>query len=501
VSDRKPGADRGSSSGPTRRRFLRGLGGVALALPFLELYADKPAVAQATTKPKRYVFAFGGTSLGIAGIDRVSPSAEGALAGQLSRGLAPLGTAGVADVTSIVSGLKIPWGADGAIPAGGRYVAFHSSTPCPLASGVRTSPGDERLKGPTSDWVLAPTIAGDTKNPVLAYRVQAAFYRGSNGTGGTRGMLSARMNGATLEEVPPVSSPRTAFASLTTGFIPPDPADAARARFLLERRASVADLVRGDTERLIPKLGAADKIRLQRHLDELRALEKRLEAVDLPESCVVPGDPGDDPAIGGPVENGQQGSGGGYDSMAAYSDEEKRASVFVDLIHFAMACDISRIANLMFTYSQCFLNMNPIYGYPTDLHEMGHYSMGGGETGANAVADGVAWHVKHWANLMKKLRETEDFDGTSMLDSTAMILCFEGGLGYDPEQDQQGSVHSSENMVVLIGGKAGGLHKSPGQHIRKPDHHPVEVINTAMKALGGPSQLGEVSGTIDELFV
>jgi hypothetical protein len=86
-----------------------------------------------------------------------------------------------------------------------------------------------------------------------------------------------------------------------------------------------------------------------------------------------------------------------------------------------------------------------------------------------------------------------------MLDSTAMILCFEGGIGFDPEQGNMGEAHSTENMVVLIGGRAGGLHSSPGRHIRRQDEHPVKVINTAMKAVGVDQQLGEVPGTFDEL--
>jgi hypothetical protein len=484
-----------------RRRFLQGIGGVALALPFLEIFQSKQAGAAPTSKPLRYVFAFGGSSIGMDGGQKVAPATEGQLSSLITRGTQPLADLGVDDVTSLVSGLKIPWGAT--IPSGGRYIGFHASSTCPLASGMRSgSDGDETLQGPTSDWVVADTIAGDTPNKVLTYRVQAAFYRGSNGTGGTRGLLSARMNNGVLEEVPPTSSPKVAFQSITTGFVPPDPALAAEAQRLLARRKSVIDLVRGDTDKLIPRLGKADQVRMQRHFDELRALETRLDALQPPDSpsCTLPADPGDDDPIGGAVENGMQGVGGGYDSTAAYSNEEKRASVMVDLIHFAFACDLSRVANLMFTYSQCFLNMNPLYGYPTDLHEMSHFSMGGGDAGQTAVADGIAWHVKHWATLMKKLRDTEDVDGSSILDSTAMILCFEGGIGYDPEQDQQGSPHSTENMAVLIGGKAGGLHTSPGKHLIRQDEHPTKVINTAMKAVGVDQNLGEVSGTFDELF-
>lgn len=485
-----------------RRRFLRGLGGIALGLPFLEALDVRKASAGGQSKPRRYIFSFGGSSTGIDGMDAVVPGSEGAIGGLVTRGIQPIADLGITDLVSLVSGLEIPYGADDAIPAGGRYIQWHSSSPCPLASGMRCLPQDEELQGPTSDWVVAPVIAEGLATQVLAYRVQAAFYRGSNSTTGTRGLLSARMNNGNLERVPPISSIKTAYQGLITAFIPPDPGEAEAARFLLERRKSVIDLVRGDTETLLPKLSASDRVRLERHFDELRGLENRLAAIQPPDSaaCQPVEDPGDDPPIGGAVENGEQGSGGGYDSGAAYSNEELRATVMTDLIHMAFACDMARVANLLFTYSQCFLNMNPIYGHPTDLHEMSHYSMGGGQAGADAMADGIAWHVKHWGRLLQKLRDTEDFDGSSMIDSTSAILCFEGGWGWDPEQAQEGSAHSSENMVVLIGGKAGGLNGSGGQHLRKTGEHPVKVINTAMKAVGVDQSLGEVSGTFDELL-
>jgi hypothetical protein len=489
--------------GRSRRRFLRGVGGFALALPFLEVFAPKRAGAGPSNNPRRYIFSFGGSSLGIDGQDSVAPTAEGPIGSVITRGLQPIVGLGLSDAVSCVSGLSIPYGPDNAIPAGGRYIAWHASSTCPLATGMRTNPGDESLTGPTSDWVVANQIAQGVPNQVLAYRVQAAFYRGSNGTDGTRGLISARMNGNTLEEVPPTSSIKTAYQSLISGFTPPDPEDAARAKFLLERRKSVIDLVRGDTEKLVPRLGAADKIRLERHLDELRGLETRLNAIAPPDTaaCQPVADPGDDPAIGGAVENGEQGTGGYTDENAAYSNEELRATVMTDLIHMAFACDMARVANLMFTYSQCFLNMRALFGHPTDLHEMSHYSMGGNQAGADAMADGISWHVKHWGRLLQKLRDTEDFDGSSMLETTSAILCFEGGWGYDPEQDAQGSAHSSDNMVVLIGGKAGGLNRSGGQAIRRVGEHPVKVINTAMRAVGVNQDLGEVSGHYPELLL
>lgn len=484
-----------------RRAFLRGAGGVVLALPFLEYFATKPVLA--APPPKRYVFAFGGTSIGFSGGDSVTPLQAGPLAGNLSIGLQPLADYNVTDVVSAVSGLYIPW-SDNPGP-GERVIQWHSSTPAILASGLRSALGGahENLQGPTSDQIVAETLHAGTDKNVLAYRVQAAYYRGENGTGGARGTISARMVNGSLEDVPPISSPLVAYSALFGNFVPADPKEAEKAKFLLERRKSIIDLVKTDAENLIGKLGAADKVRMQRHFDELRALEIKLNQTQPPatSTCMQLPDPGADAPIGDAVEPPASGNyTDAYAAGGAYSDEEARATIMGDLIYMAFVCDISRVASFMFTYAQCFLNMKPITGDPSDLHEMSHYSMGGGKTGQDALAKGVAWHVKHWARLIQRLRDVQDSDGTPILDNTALIMAFEGGWGQDPEQGNMGEAHSSENMMMLIGGKAGGLHKTPGQHLKATGRHPVEVVNTAMKAVGVDKPLGEVSGTFDELF-
>ncbi len=484
-----------------RRAFLRGAGGLVLALPFLEFYATKPVLAAGPSN--RYVFSFAGTSIGFSGGDSVTPLNEGPLAGNLSIGLQPLADFGVTDVVSAVSGLYIPW-SDNPGP-GGRVIQWHSSTPAILATGIRSAlnGNHEYLQGPTTDQIVAETLHAGTMKDVLAYRVQAAYYRGENGTGGARGTISARMVNGMLEEVPPISSPLVAYNALFGNFVPTDPKEAEKAKFLLERRKSVIDLVKNDAQNLIGKLGAADKIRMQRHFDELRALEIKLNQIQPPSTptCMQLPDPGPDAPIGDAVEPPASGNyTDAYAAGGAYSDEEARANIMGDLIYMAFVCDISRVASFMFTYAQCFLNMKPITGDPSDLHEMSHYSMGGGKTGQDALAKGVGWHVKHWARLIQRLRDVQDSDGSPILDNTGLVLAFEGGWGEDPEQGNMGEAHSSENMLMLIGGKAGGLHKTPGRHIKATGRHPVEVVNTAMKAVGVDKQMGEVSGTFDELF-
>jgi uncharacterized protein DUF1552 len=483
-----------------RRHVLRGLGGITMALPFLEWFMPKNA--QAAPLPKRYVFMFAGFSIGSYGGDKMAPLAEGPLAGNLTRGLLPLGDAGITDVVSMVSGLEIPVDYDP--PVAGRPASFHSTSHQVLSTGVRFD-GSGELAGPSSDWVAAATIAEDTIAPVLTYRAQPSFYRVGSGDGGTDGVISARINSmGDLEQVPPITSPRVAYESLFSGFTPPDPALAEEAKRLLAMRSSVVDLVADHAETLIPRLGKADQIRMQRHFDELRSLEKRLEAMDLPDgpACTLLPHPGDDPPIGDAIDP----SGGGdynayYTNANGYSDEELRATIMTDLVHMAIACDISRVASFMLTHAQCFMNMYTLLNLPSDLHEITHGSIGNNEGEMqDALADCAAWHVKHYARLIQKLRDTEDIDGTSLLENTAAVLAFEGGWGFDLESGEPLSPHSTENMVMLVGGRAGGLHATPGRHIKAQGVHPTAVLNTALKAVGVPDTLGEVTGTVDELF-
>jgi hypothetical protein len=480
----------------SRRKVLRGLGGIAVGLPFLELF--RPKLALAAPAPLRYVIGFGGSSLGMDGSCEVTTlPMQGPLGGMpLNIALQPLADEGVTDYASWISGMKIPWSAN---PTGSeRAIGFHASSPCPLLSGTASSTNTEQIQGETSDWMVAKALGGPTltTRPVLTYRVQPAYYRGSNSTTGTRGTMSVRDNNGQLEQNPPQINPQVAFQDLFTGFIPPDPAEAAAAQFLLARRRSVIDLVKGDAERLIPRLGARDKQRMERHFDELRRLENRLNALNPGggAECAMLPDPGSFP-IGTAVDDNN------YNNTNAYSDEEARATVMADLIHMAFVCDLSRVGAWMFTYSQCFMNLNPIFGITSDLHECSHFGAGNCQNGGpEAVATGLSWHVKHFARLAKMLDDSIDIDGNTILDNTAMVLVFEGGHGYDPEGDKTGSAHSTENMGALIMGKAGGLHASPGQHIVATDTHPATVITTALSALGLPAQLGAVSGTIPGLI-
>lgn len=487
----------------SRRTLLRGAGGVMVGLPLLESMLDgHPARAQ-TAAPKRYLVVFDGQSLGGDGDpldsdlvpDTVGPGYD------LKTALAPLGAAGVQSWVSVVSGLRIPTAFDngGAVPAAGRPNDFHVSSASPLLSGVRSGSSSATVAGATSDQLVAAQLAGSTTFKSLVYRVQAAWYLSVSAPYG-RDLISYKTDGSgNVVPIPAEVSPRQAFTQLFGNFVPPgvDPATAASMDFQLRTRRSVLDLVHQRTARLIPQLGRADQQRLQRHFDEIRDLEVRVAATPPPQTstCVKPTDPGPDPALGG--NQGTDGSGNNtYAQNLGYSGEDDRAKTFVGLIHMAMVCDLTRVASLQLSLFQSHMNMYPLTGQATDLHEIGH----GGIPGPNKtkeMARAQAWHVKHFASLVSKFASTPEPGGT-MLDNTAMVFLLEGGHGYDPGSGNQYSSHSTENMACLVAGKVGGL--KAGQHVKAAGMHPAQVLLTAMRAAGhSASALGEVSGEIPGL--
>jgi hypothetical protein len=345
---------------------------------------------------------------------------------------------------------------------------------------------DIPILGTTHDQIVADAISGNARYRMLNYCIQKEPGVNGNGSAGSRVISWREQNGA-LDIVENVTSPEQAYQTLFTGFGNPDPKEAAKAQALLKRRQSVLDLVRGRRERLLPLLGKADADRIARHFDEIRALEMRLAALTLPTGaeCRQFPDPGE-PAPAG--------------------EEDKRAEIFGDLLHMAIACDLSRVATFQFFWMNSTASAKVFAGVDDNMHDIGHRLQ------ATEVPDRcsvLAFQVKHFARLVAKLKSTPDVDGTKLLDNTALVMIFEGGYGYDPytggapdKHSINYNVHSTENMCALVSGRAGGL--KPGKHIVATDVHPAQAIISAMQAVGvtqgGEPRLGEVSGIIPGLF-
>jgi hypothetical protein len=485
--------------------MLRGAAGAVVGLPLLECMLDGngEALAGGAALPKRYLLCFGGYSLGADGdpmVDIVPPATGPGYA--LGRCLLPLGGhhdaagAAVKERISVVSGLTIPSqqakNSSLPIPPGGRTAIFHFHAN-PLFTGMRSLPWVDTditngvVTGKSSDQMVADAIGAGTVFPSLAYRVQALYYN-TQGMPDGHDVMSYGDGGAAIV---PQASPRQAYDALFTGFVPDDPAVAAAKAFELEKRKSVLDLVDRRMNGLMTRVSAADRVRLDKHYQQIRAIEELLAATppDQQGACQLLPDPGADPALGG-----QPSSPTDYDVNQGYSGEDLRARVFCDLVHMALTCDLTRSATLMFTMLQSFMNIHPITGHAWNHHETHHQGT------TSELEDAIAWHMDHFGYLVAKLRDTSEGAG-SLLDSCAVVFMNEGGYGYGYEDGSTASSHSTDGMLCLVAGGAGGLRQ--GEHIVAPpaNNHLAQLLVSAMNAVGvSAAGLGEVTGNIPELF-
>ncbi len=503
-----------------RRTLLRGIGGVAIALPMLECMLDRNGVrlagAQNTPLPKRYGIVFAGQGIGGDDWARNQQRIRGEFLEEEGHFIAPSTFGGGFELTtplqplaalrehfSIVSGLAIPFnrnsteGSD--VPTAGAYREFHGGGKSPLLSGVRSTSSSFTCRGATSDQVLAQQWQGSTLFDSLVYRAQPSWYLSGSSYSG-RQYISYSGDDEPIEAQ---VSPQVAYQSLFANFSPDtQEIDAA---FDLRKRArlSVLDLVDSRRDRVLTGLSASDKQRIERHYDELRDLERRIDgAMELGGgSCLLPQDPGADPAVGG--DNAGSGSAD-IATNTGYSNETLRARLLADLVHMALACDLTRAFTLQLTTFQSHMNVYAIttdLGLPirADLHEVGHNG-DADNRGQLAVSTCLKWHVGHYAYLVDKLRQTPEGDG-SLLDNCAVVFLPEAGHGTQLDDATSGNQgHCVENMVMLVAGKANGL--QTGVHIDGSGYHPAQALLTAMKAAGyAGDQLGEVSGLVPGLLV
>ncbi len=506
----------------SRRTLLRGAGGVAVALPVLEcmLNGNGDAYAQAGTIPMRYAIVFAGQAIGGDGYERDSSRVAGATVTEaghfivppetgpgytVTTPLQPLSTAGLLGDVSLVSGLRIPWNANSVepadVPAGGAFRDFQGGGSSPLLCGVRAASSSFSAEGPTSDQVVANLHAGaGLAIPSLVVRAQPVFYLTGYDFAG-REYISYTDAGRS-NAIEAYVSPLLVYGALFDGFVPQgDDVAAAQQDFEMRARQSVLSLITAKREAILAKVGAADRIRLERHFDELRDLEMRVSQTTAAfGQCQKPTAPGDDPAVGG------DNAGSGADSIGTntgYSDEFTRTRLLSDLIHMAFVCDLTRVATLQITAFQSHMNMTSILADKiaparADLHEVGHNGDPDNK-GQLPVSLCLQWHVEHYAYLLDKLKQTPEGDGT-VLDHSAIIFMPEAGHGTQLNDSASAfATHSVEDMVLMVGGRAGGL--MPGSHIAATGVHPASVLISAMQAAGYEGDtLGEVTGNVPELF-
>ncbi|RYZ07611.1 MAG: DUF1552 domain-containing protein [Myxococcales bacterium] len=265
----------------------------------------------------------------------------------------------------------------------------------------------------------------------------------------------------------PEYDPKAVFNRLFMGggVTPAEPDQAAK---MVKVRKSVLDAVLADGARLQKRLGAADKLRIERHLAAIRDIEGRLEGA---------------PSTGNPAACSQQ------TAPTQGKDAKSEAppgvnTIMSQLATLALACDRTRVVSYMFSlpaahvyYRHLDSDMN------ADFHDTICHTDPGTPSNQPRVDKGVQYTMRCLAELLTSMKSTEHGDG-NLLDAS---------LIYVTSDTAWGQVHDPKEWPVLFIGKAGGrlagdTHVNfQGEHLSRALLTVAQVMGSTATSYGGGS--------------
>jgi hypothetical protein len=447
----------------SRRALLRGAGGVAIGLPFLEIMSPRGRARAATmAAPKRYITFF-------------SPD------GTIYPAFVP--TAGASPSSFTLSRILMPLA-----PNQSKIVVLDGLSNVAATHG----PGDDHMRGmgtmltgielvpgTTQGGCCAPaglaggvsvdqTIAGIIGTGTKLKSLELGVESGSSGT--VWGYTS--YSGAS-QPLPPDNNPASVFTRVFS-MLGTSTTDAQR---LAAERKSVLDAVIAGYTQLNPKLGALDKAKLDQHLSNVRDLETRVTATTgaVGATCTKPAMPSGD-----------------YKSSAAFPTVAKLQT---DLLVAAMTCDQVRVASLQYENSvgqAIFSWLDPTI--TRGHHDMSHDDDSNADTMEKLTKINI-WYAQQLNYLISALAAVPEPTATgmgTMLDNTVIVWC---------NELSKGNVHShSPQPFVLAGGAGGALQTGRFLQLNKVPHNNllVSLINMmggSVTTFGNPAYCtGPLSG-------
>jgi len=413
----------------TRRAFLRAMGAGAATLPFYRLLEDSVARAAGEILPLRFISVYHPHGIAAELFAMRAGDSESNFnitysANNAQCALQPFDDAATYG-KSFKSKILVLEGVDLMSNANGHDSAGTILTGSPIEGG--------KPKNSSLDQYLAVErkLGASTRVTSLALGV---------GTDSTQaGMtLSYGPGGAPL---PKIIDPQVAWDTLFKGYMAgSDPAmQAAETR----RRAmgkSICDFVKGDVNRLYPRLAAPEQQKLDQHLDSLRDLEKQFADTLPPPTgavCAAPARPTNPPAL-------KQYNGGEpyFDAIT---------NMFIDLIAQAFACDITRFVT--FFMGDLSYASNPL-ALPADNHAGIAHTYNGSSIGSdghpNTPGDPATWAPLAKFNRYsygKIARLLQKLDAANVLDNVLLYASSDMG---NP------SLHSTRNVPTVLAGGVNG---------------------------------------------
>jgi hypothetical protein len=396
----------------SRRMVLRGLG-ATVALPLLDAMVPAlSAAARVTTPVPRLAFfyvpngmfppAFHPTGSGGAGFD-------------LPPILQPLEP--FRDQLTVVTGLSNS-GVVSSREGGGVHTRAHSG----WLSGVlpKRTEGADLRGGKTIDQYAADTLGTDTALRSLELTTESSYRVGNCENGYSCAYVNSTSWRSPTTPLPHERDPRTIFRRLFGD------GGTVESRLLQMRTdRSILDSVTGSIRRLATQVGAADRVTVDRYLQSIREIERRIQRTET-NNASTPLPQIDQP--GGVPE-----------------DYDEHVGLLHDMLVLAFQADITRVSCMQMAREQSGRTYSNI-GVPQAHHSVSHHQQ---DPYNITQYTKISQHqVALFARLVEKLRNTPDGDGT-LLDHSILVH----GAGMS-----DGDQHTPFNLPTsIVGGGRGRL--------------------------------------------
>ncbi len=414
-----------------RRAVLRGAGSIAIALPWLEAMSDeRRAAAQSATMAKRFLAVYqpGGTVR-----NKYTPTGT-ETDFKLSPILSPLEA--VKSKLLVIDGLDMKCADQNNREL---MVEQHQGGMAGMLTGAVQPGPNNFMRAPSIDQVLAAKLSAGKARNSIEVAVRWA-------TGKSHGLIHP-INAFNFEAkapnapIPPRIDPQQIFTDLFGSVMPSGPNGPSDAEVVaLQRKKSILDFVDKRYVTLAGKLGSADKIKLESHLDKIRVVEKALEAMPptMSSSCVPPTkvDTSDyNPKAGLSADND-----GKVRDIETDKAIPKVGQFMMDMVVMAMACDITGVASLQWSDTEAK------HTFPwLNLSEHHHFYQHDGGFKAAECEKICTWYSEQHAYLLQQMQAV-DMGGHSLLDESVVFI---GSELQDPPS------HGKANMPFLLAGGAG----------------------------------------------
>ncbi|TNE88151.1 MAG: DUF1552 domain-containing protein [Deltaproteobacteria bacterium] len=417
---------------PTRRSVLRGLlagSVVTVGLPPLECMMNASGTAYAGTVsgfPTRFgLFYWGNGNVP----DFWNPTGEGFGSDwTLSEQLIALQP--IKHKISVLTGLAVK------VP---NELPHYSGLAGILSGAPGQTTGDESTMAlPTIDQVIAAEVGQNTFFPSLETSVDGGVGYSHNGP--------HNVNAA--EE-----SPHALFNRLFgTGFTLPGDTPIVDPKVGLRR--SVLDAILDDANSLSARVGAADRARLEQHMDGIRSLEMRLARMeeDPPNlaSCNYPTEPEQD-----------------YPEIDGRPQLEAKSRAMCDILVMAYACDQTRVASHWISRA---VGNTLFPGAPAGHHNLTHDEPGD-QPEVRAIVSQV---IAEYSYFLQALDAVPEGDGT-LLDHCAILATSDVSLG---------KTHSLENFPLIVGGSANGFFQQDMHYHSSSQENASRLMMSLTRAMG-----------------